>query len=91
MSFLQTSNCRTSPGVKARFSERASGEDARNARGSPFASASKAPPDLIACLASAGRVPPFTLFEFVAFQLSDAFGANNVKSGTGVVDAATRP
>ena len=47
-------------------------------------------PYLIGCLASAGRVPPFTLFEFVTSQLSDAFRANNVKSGTGVVDAATR-
>jgi len=54
-------------------------------------SANEAPPYLIACLASACRVPPFTLFEFVAFRLSDAFGANNVKSGTGIVDAATRP
>jgi dUTP pyrophosphatase len=31
------------------------------------------------------------LFEFVAYHLSDAFGANNVKSGTGVVDVATHP
>jgi hypothetical protein len=38
-----------------------------------------------------GRVPPFTLFEFVAYHLSNAFGADNVKSGTGVVDVATRP
>jgi hypothetical protein len=30
------------------------------------------------------------LFEFVASQLSNAFRANNVKSGTGVIDAAER-
>jgi hypothetical protein len=33
-------------------------------------------------------VPPFTLFEFIASQSSNAFRANNVKSGTGVFDAA---
>ena len=32
--------------------------------------------------ASATQVPPFTLFEFVASQLSHIFSANNVKSGT---------
>jgi hypothetical protein len=45
---------------------------------------------LEAPLASARMVPPFTLFEFVASILSNAFEANNVKSGTGVDDAARR-
>jgi hypothetical protein len=36
------------------------------------------------------KVPPFTLFESVASQPGNALRANNVKSGTGVVDAATR-
>jgi hypothetical protein len=35
-------------------------------------------------------VPPFTLFEFVASKFSNALRANNVKSGTGVIDAAQR-
>ena len=35
-------------------------------------------------------VPPFTLFGFVASQFRNALEANNVKSGTGVADAATR-
>ena len=35
-------------------------------------------------------VPPFTLFGFIASQPSDAFRANNVKSGTGVAEAAER-
>jgi hypothetical protein len=35
-------------------------------------------------------VPPFTLFGFIASQLSDAFRTNNVKSGTCVADAAMR-
>ena len=37
--------------------------------------------------ASTTPVPPFTLSEFIAFQLSDAFGANNVKSGTLLTEA----
>jgi hypothetical protein len=43
-----------------------------------------------ALLASASVVPPFTLFEFVASKFSNALRAYNVKSGTGVVDAAPR-
>ena len=35
-------------------------------------------------------MPPFALFEFVAFQLASAFGANNAKSGTCVAEAARR-
>ena len=35
-------------------------------------------------------MPPFTLFEFVASQKSNAFRANNVMSGTCVVEGATR-
>jgi hypothetical protein len=35
-------------------------------------------------------VPPFTLFDFVAPCSSHAFKPNNVKSGTGVADAAKR-
>ena len=35
-------------------------------------------------------VPPFTLFEIVASQSSSVLRANNVKSGTGVAEAATR-
>jgi hypothetical protein len=35
-------------------------------------------------------VPPFTLFEFVASKFNNALRANNVKSGTGVIDAAQR-
>ena len=35
-------------------------------------------------------MPPFTLFDFFASQPSAALRANNVKSGTGVVDAPTR-
>jgi len=46
--------------------------------------------DLFALPASANQVPPFTLFAFVATQSSNAFGANNVKSGTGGIDAASR-
>jgi len=34
------------------------------------------------------RVPPFTMFEFVASKSSGAFRANNVKSGTCVTDVA---
>lgn len=36
------------------------------------------------------KVPPFTLFEYVGQELSSAFGAKNVKGGTGVVEAAMR-
>ena len=45
-------------------------------------------PSFFSLLASAGMVPPFTLFEFGASKSSDAFRANNVKSGTCVVDTA---
>ena len=45
---------------------------------------------LKALLASACKVPLFALFDFIASQLSIASWANNAKSGTGVVDAATR-
>ena len=45
-------------------------------------------PSFFSLLASASMVPPFTLFEFGASKSSDAFRANNVKSGTCVVDTA---
>jgi hypothetical protein len=41
-------------------------------------------------LASARKAPPFTLSEFVAGNFGDALRADNVKSGTRVVDAAPR-
>ena len=45
-------------------------------------------PSFFSLLASACMVPPFTLFEFGASKSRDAFRANNVKSGTCVVDTA---
>jgi hypothetical protein len=40
--------------------------------------------------ASASKVPLFTLFALVALPYGKAMISNNVKGGTGVVDAATR-
>ena len=45
---------------------------------------------LVARLCSASRVPPLTLSECVRQVLRSAFMANNMKGGTGVLEAAMR-